>query len=264
VPINCAALPETLLESELFGHEKGAFTGAIGLKRGKLEVAHGGTVFLDEVGELAPLLQVKLLRFLQNQIFERVGSNQPIELDVRLLAATNRDPSRGLADGTLREDFYYRLNVVSVTLPPLRDRREDVAALVEAFVQRYAREVHKAVTMRPEVLAALVGHDWPGNVRELENTVERLIVLADGLEIGIEDLPERLRPAATTRAASQGDRLGLVERVELFERAEIAEALRGSGGNQTRAAEVLGIRRTTLQYKMKKYGLDGGEPDTAG
>ncbi|MFN2433586.1 MAG: sigma-54-dependent transcriptional regulator [Gemmatimonadota bacterium] len=255
VPINCAALPESLLESELFGHEKGAFTGAIGLKKGKLEAAHGGTVFLDEVGELAPLLQVKLLRFLQDQVFERIGSNRPIELDVRLIAATNRDPAKSLADGSLREDFFYRLNVVGITLPPLRERREDIPALVETFLERYRREVHKPVQIGADVLAALVAYDWPGNVRELENTVERLVVLADGDDVVPEELPDRLRPAASPDRLRSGD-VNLVERVELFERAQIVDALRASGGNQTRAAETLGIRRTSLQYKLKKYGLE--------
>ncbi|MGH3115388.1 MAG: sigma-54-dependent transcriptional regulator, partial [Gaiellaceae bacterium] len=193
VPINCAALPEALLESELFGHEKGAFTGAVGVKKGKLEVAHRGTVFLDEVGELAPLLQVKLLRFLQDQVFERVGSNLPIELDVRLVAATNRDPVESLADGSLREDFFYRLNVVSVTLPPLRERREDIPALVESFLERYGREVHKPVRIGPDVLSALVAYDWPGNVRELENAVERAVVLTKATVIDVDDLPREVR-----------------------------------------------------------------------
>jgi DNA-binding NtrC family response regulator len=256
VPINCAALPETLLESELFGHERGAFTGAVGTRKGKLEAANAGTVFLDEVGELAPALQVKLLRFLQDQVFERIGSNRPIGLDVRLIAATNRDPAKSLEDGSLREDFYYRLNVVSVGLPPLRQRREDIPALVEFFLERYCRETHRKVGMGPDVLSALLEYDWPGNVRELENMIERLVVLADGPEIQIEELPERLRPALVTTLPKGRAEIGLTERVELFERAQIAEALRSSAGNQTRAADVLGIRRTSLQYKLKKYGLD--------
>jgi len=256
VPINCAALPESLLESELFGHEKGSFTGAIGLKKGKLEAAHGGTVFLDEVVELVPPLQVKLLRFLQDQVFERIGSNRPIEIDVRLVAATNRDPAKSLVDGSLREDFYYRLNVVGVELPPLRERREDIPALVEFFLDRYCRETHRRVTMGPEVLSALLEYDWPGNVRELENMIERLVVLADGSEILLDELPERLRPSLASVLPKGRSEIGLTERVELFERSQIAEALRASGGNQTRAAEALGIRRTSLQYKLKKYGLD--------
>jgi DNA-binding NtrC family response regulator len=256
VPLNCAALPESLLESELFGHEKGAFTGAVGLRKGKLEAAHGGTVFLDEVGELAPALQVKLLRFLQDQVFERVGSNRPIELDVRLIAATNRDPAKSLEDGSLREDFYYRLNVVSIGLPPLRERREDIPALVEFFLDRYCRETHRKVGMGRDVLAALIEYDWPGNVRELENMIERLVVLADGAEIRLDELPERLRPALVSALPGARSEIGLTERVELFERAQIAEALRASAGNQTRAAEALRIRRTSLQYKLKKYGLD--------
>ena len=266
VPINCAAIPETLLESELFGYEKGAFTGAVGSKKGKLEMALGGTVFLDEVGELAPIVQVKLLRFLQDQVFERIGSNRPIELDVRLIAATNRDPEQALAEGKLREDFYYRLNVVNVTLPPLRERREDIPSLVELFLDRFVKETHRRVEIGGGVLAAFLGYDWPGNVRELENMVERLVVLADGPEITLDDLPDRMRPAlAGPRAPGRGDRgpsLGLMERVEAFERAQIAEALKTSGGNQTRAAETLGIRRTSLQYKLKKYGFDA-DPDGA-
>ncbi|HEY7461483.1 MAG TPA: sigma-54 dependent transcriptional regulator [Gemmatimonadota bacterium] len=256
VPLNCAALPESLLESELFGHEKGAFTGAVGLRKGKLEAAHGGTVFLDEVGELVPALQVKLLRFLQDQVFERVGSNRPIELDVRLVAATNRDPAKSLEDGSLREDFYYRLNVVSIGLPPLRERREDIPALVEFFLDRYCRETHRKVGMGRDVLAALIEYDWPGNVRELENMIERLVVLADGSEIRLDELPERMRPAMVSALPGTRTEIGLTERVELFERAQIAEALRASAGNQTRAAEALRIRRTSLQYKLKKYGLD--------
>jgi two-component system NtrC family response regulator len=256
VPLNCAALPESLLESELFGHEKGAFTGAVGLRKGKLEAAHGGTVFLDEVGELVPALQVKLLRFLQDQVFERVGSNRPIELDVRLVAATNRDPAKSLEDGSLREDSYYRLNVVSIGLPPLRERREDIPALVEFFLDRYCRETHRKVGMGRDVLAALIEYDWPGNVRELENMIERLVVLADGSEIRLDELPERMRPAMVSALPGTRTEIGLTERVELFERAQIAEALRASAGNQTRAAEALRIRRTSLQYKLKKYGLD--------
>ena len=259
VPINCAALPEPLLESELFGHEKGAFTGALGLKKGKLEAGHGGTVFLDEVGELAPVLQVKLLRFLQDQKLERVGSNRPIELDVRLVAATNRDPARSVADGTLRTDFYYRINVVALTMPPLRDRREDIPALVEFFLDRYGRETHRRVELGPKVMAALLEHDWPGNVRELENTIERLVVLADGPEVLLEDLPERIRPPLASDSEEVPSDLGLVQRLELFERLQISDALRANGGNQTRAAESLGIRRTSLQYKLKKYGLDAEE-----
>jgi len=189
VVVNCVALSEHLLESELFGHEKGAFTGAHQLKRGKFELAHGGTVFLDEIGDMPPGLQAKLLRVLQDHTFERVGGTKPFRTDIRVIAATNRDLERAVREGRFREDLFYRLNVVTITLPPLRERREDIPALVEAFLSRYAAETKKAVREgTPEAMAMLAAHPWPGNVRELANVIERAVVLCAGERIGPEDL----------------------------------------------------------------------------
>ncbi len=252
VVVNCVALSEHLLESELFGHEKGAFTGAHQTKKGKFELAHGGTVFLDEIGDMPPGLQAKLLRVLQDHTFERVGGSRPIRADLRVIAATNRDLGRAVKDGRFREDLFYRLNVVSITLPPLRDRREDIPTLVQHFVGTYAAETKKGVRgVTAEGMALLAGHPWPGNIRELANVIERGVVLCPGDHITAEDLAlpgAAALPAGGPRgspAASVG--VGQFHAgVKTFKQALVQAALRQAGGNQTKAAELLGLQRTYL------------------
>jgi len=247
--VNCVALSEHLLESELFGHEKGAFTGAHQTKKGKFELAHGGSVFLDEIGDMPAPLQAKLLRVLQDHRFERVGGTQPIQADIRIIAATNRDIGAAVKDGRFREDLYYRLNVVSLTLPPLRERREDIPLLARHFVAIYAAETKKTVRgITAEAMDLLMGHPWPGNVRELANAIERAVVLCGGPEIGPEDLalavpaaPSGVAPLSLSAAG--GD---FYAQVETFKQNIIRAALIETGGNQTRAAELLGLQRTHL------------------
>jgi DNA-binding NtrC family response regulator len=260
VAVSCAALTESLLESELFGHEKGAFTGAIARRKGKFEAAHGGTLFLDEVGDISPKLQLDLLRVLEERKFQRVGGNEPIDVDVRVVAATNRDLKKAVADGSFREDLFYRLNVIPVTLPPLRERREDIPLLVEHFLDRLEAELKHRVEVSPESMAALLAHDWPGNVRELRNVLERGAVVAHGNVIRPEDLG--LAPAPAKTAVPGGTPSSLEE----MERHHIAGVLAHTGGNVSQAARVLGIDRVTLYNKMKKYQLkrDGDESDSAG
>ncbi len=255
VAVNCAALPESLLESELFGHEKGAFTGAQSARQGRFEAAHGGSLFLDEIGDLPLHLQVKLLRVLQERRVERVGSNRPIPVDVRLLAATHRDLEAMVREGRFRDDLYYRVNVVTITLPPLRERREDIPLLLERFLERFARANGKAIRgLTREAREALLRYDYPGNVRELENIVERAVVLTRDEVIGLADLPlgvkesEKAGPEARTLPAA----------VEGLERQMIREALARAGGVQTRAAELLGISERVLRYKLRKYGITAG------
>jgi DNA-binding NtrC family response regulator len=246
--VNCVALSEHLLESELFGHEKGAFTGAHQTKKGKFELAHGGSVFLDEIGDMPAPLQAKLLRVLQDHRFERVGGTQPIQADIRIIAATNRDIGGAVKDGRFREDLYYRLNVVSLTLPPLRERREDIPLLAGHFVAVYAAETKKAVGgITAEGMKLLMWHPWPGNVRELANAIERAVVLCAGPEIGPEDLVLTV-PAAPSGVASASPEAGgdFYAQVETFKQNIIKAALVETGGNQTRAAERLGLQRTHL------------------
>ena len=257
VAVNCMALTETLLESELFGHEKGAFTGASARRKGRFELADKGTLFLDEVGEIAPSLQVKLLRVLQERTFERVGGNQPISVDVRIVAATNRDLTAAVAQGRFREDLFYRLNVVRVELPPLRQRKEDLPALVAHFVRRYAAQVGRAVLeVSPEAMARIYDYAWPGNVRELENALERAVIMA-GEEIRPGDLPLEVRPAAAEPGAPPElpTDMGINQAVEDLERRMIQRALHEAGGVAAHAAEALGVTKSNLAYKMKKYGL---------
>src|ERR1700758_1087641 len=205
VAINCAAIPETLLESELFGHERGAFTGAASQKKGRLEVADGGVAFLDEIGELAPALQVKLLRVLQEREFERVGGTQTIKVDIRLIAATNRDLNEAVRKGEFRQDLYYRLAVVKLTMPPLRERKEDIPILTRHFVQKYAKRCKvKAKPVSREAMAALVHYDWPGNVRELENAIERALVMGSSDVVLLEDLPDSLLEQEPSAEISEG------------------------------------------------------------
>jgi len=252
VKVNCAALAESLLEAELFGHEKGAFTGAVASRKGRFEVADGGSIFLDEIGDLPPHLQVKLLRVLQEREFERVGSSRPIKVDVRLLAATHRDLEALVREGRFREDLYYRINVVTIALPPLRERREDLPPLIEHFLRAFAGKNGKTVRgLTREAREALLRYDYPGNIRELENLIERAVVLTRDDVIGVEDLPLTLE----TPAPGSGEGAGLIAAVEGLERRMIREALGKADGTQTRAAELLGISERVLRYKLKKYGL---------
>ncbi len=251
VGVNCAALAETLLESELFGHEKGAFTGAVSRKPGKVELAHGGTLLLDEIGDVSPAFQAKLLRVLQERSFERVGGTRPIEVDVRVIAATNKDLKKKVAEGTFREDLFYRLAVISLVLPPLRERQRDVRALAEHFVAEVARESKRApLKLAPEALALLEAHAWPGNIRELRNAIERAVVLCQADEVGPLDLPPDLMEKPSGQAPG-----GYHERVDEFRRRAIREALEECGGNQTRAAEKLGLQRTYLARLIRQFGL---------
>jgi two-component system, NtrC family, response regulator len=255
IKVACAALSETLLESELFGHERGSFTGAAGRKEGRFELADTGTLFLDEIGEISPATQVKLLRVLQQREFERVGGTQTLKVDVRVVAATNRDLAAEMKAGRFREDLYYRLNVVSVTLPPLRRRKGDIPALVSHFIQKYAKAYGKEMKgLAPGTLNALLSHDWPGNVRELENAVERAIVLAKGTDLTADDLPPSLRgPRPTTRDAES---LVPGATMEQIEREAILRTLELVGGSTTRAAEILGISVRTVQYRLKEFGTE--------
>jgi DNA-binding NtrC family response regulator len=254
VVVNCVALSEELLESELFGHEKGAFTGAHQRKRGKVELAHGGTLFLDEVGDIRPALQAKLLRLLQEQEFERVGGTEPIRVDVRFIAATNTDLERAMKGGAFRQDLYYRLNVVSLNLPPLRQRKEDIENLSRHFVHKFSAELKRPrKSISPAALALLTRYDWPGNVRELENAIERAVVLSTSAEIEPHDLPIS---AAESENYSDGPPEGSYHQSVLdFKREFLRSALAQAGGNQTRAAEALGLQRTYLSRLLKDLGV---------
>ena len=255
VPVNCAALPENLLESELFGHEKGAFTGADRMRKGRFEQADKGTLFIDEVGEIPPAAQVKLLRVLQERTFERVGGNQSIQVDVRLVAATNRDLTAMAREGAFREDLFYRLNVVLVELPPLRRRRRDIPALLDHFLVRFVRENGKEIEgFSREAMERLMRYGYPGNVRELQNVVERAVVMARGELITTADLPIGAAEGGAESAAER-EPGSLSEQVESLEREAIARALEQANGVQSRAAEILGLTERNLRYKLKKYGL---------
>ena len=262
VAVNCTALTPELLESELFGHEKGAFTGAIAQKKGKFEVADSGTIFLDEIGDLAPNLQVKLLRVLQDKEFQRVGGIKNLRVDVRILAATNRDLPVAMRNGTFREDLYYRLNVVALTLPALRERQEDIPALVHYFVDHYCREMsHALMTVDAEALRYLQAYAWPGNVRELQNTIERAVVLAQGPMLTVADLPAGVRGEGgrkTTRTLTVDkvdESVSLSVAIDEFTRNYIRRALEVSGGNQTEAARRLHLPQSNLSRIMKRLGL---------
>jgi transcriptional regulator with GAF, ATPase, and Fis domain len=256
VSLNCAALPEQLLESELFGHEKGAFTSAVSQRKGRFELADGGSIFLDEIGDLSAALQVKLLRVLQERQFERLGGTRTLRVDVRVLAATHRDLEGGLKSGAFREDLYYRLNVVAITVPPLRERREDIPSLLDHFLARFAQKNRRTVTgLTAGARDALMRYDYPGNVRELENIIERAVLLCRGSVIDLEDLPVALRPGERRPEAPLPK--SLPEVLADIERQAIQSALERSGGVQTRAAEDLGISERVLRYKMHKYGLEG-------
>jgi DNA-binding NtrC family response regulator len=256
VAVNCAAIPETLLESEIFGHEKGAFTGALERRPGCFELAHEGTIFLDEIAEMNPGTQAKFLRILQDGAVRRLGGRTEIRVDVRVLAATNKDPVKAIQEGTFREDLYYRLNVVSLVLPPLRERRDDIPALVQAFIEEFNARYDKHIRALDEaVLSGLVAQAWPGNVRELRNTLERAIIVCETDTI----LPKHIPPSPTLRVADPGDgpdsvsfRVGT--NLEDAEKALILKTLAANGNNKTRAADVLGISLKTLHNKLKTYG----------
>jgi len=253
VPINCAALTESLLESELFGHEKGAFTGAVVKKQGKLEVADGGTVFLDEIGEMTMPMQSRLLRFLQDYRIEHVGGTRSIELDVRVIAATNRNLEEAIKSGGFRADLYHRLNVVKVTMPPLRDRREDIPLLANHFAAKYAKECKRPIDgISPEATALLQNYDWPGNVRELENAIERAVVLGSSATIIVDDLPRRLSEINDANAATTGK---YYEAIKDAKRQIIKHALDQAGGNYTEAARTLGIHANNLHRIIRTLDL---------
>jgi DNA-binding NtrC family response regulator len=256
VTVNCAALPESLLESELFGHEKGAFTGAIQRRIGLFEQAEGGTLFLDEIGDLSPTVQVKLLRFLQEGEFQRVGGSVVLRSDVRIISATHRDLEARMGEGSFREDLFYRLNVVTIHVPALRERREDIRPLVEHFVKIYAAENGKQIDgMSREAMDLLLRYDYPGNVRELENIIERAVVITRGNLIQSEDLPFGLKSREKSKEGSVHSKKGLKARVEALERELIEEAMAEARSNQTKAASLLGLSERMLRYKLKKYGL---------
>jgi len=254
--ITCTALPESLLESELFGHEKGAFTDARQQKRGLFERAHRGTVYLDEIGDMTPALQAKLLRFLEEKAFKRVGGADDIRVDVRVVAATNRDLDEAMRNGTFREDLYYRLNVLPVIMPPLRERAGDIARLAKYFADTFSREFRKEVTgLSPEALNLLDSHPWPGNVRELKNAVERAVLLAEGDQLGPEDF---LALGAGTGRPGTGGGFQLPASgldIHEVEQSLVEQALERTGGNQTRAGELLGLNRDQIRYRIDKFKL---------
>ncbi len=254
VAVNCAAIPENLLESELFGHVKGAFTGAIRDRVGKFEAAEGGTIFLDEIGEMRPELQVKILRCLEERTLERVGDNRPIHVDVRILAATNKDLAKAIQAGEFREDLYYRLNVVPLSIPPLRERHEDIRALAQHFLKRLGSTPRLTIT--PDAFRALEAYEWPGNVRELENALERAMIFHRGDVISLDDLPETIRAPRSRETAALPVSLpeaGLS--LEEVEKELILRALQKHDWNQSRAARYLGITRHTLLYRMEKHTI---------
>jgi DNA-binding NtrC family response regulator len=256
VKVSCAALPETLLESELFGHERGSFTGALARRPGRFEIAAGGTIFLDEIGDIPMGMQVKLLRFLQERQFERVGGNQTLTVDVRVLAATHRALPALIREGKFREDLYYRLNVIEIPMPPLRARSHDIPLLVDFFVRRAAAANHKEITgLSDEALAALMAYDWPGNVRELEHAIERAVILAREKEIGLSLFPSL--PRAVQPARREDGPVIPGSSLEDIERYSIQRTLESVGGSTSRAAAILKISARTIQYKLKQY-REGG------
>ena len=282
VAVNCGAIPSELLESELFGHEKGAFTHAIRTRLGRFELADGGTVFLDEIAEMSPMLQVKLLRVLQEKKFERIGGTRTISSDFRVVAATNRNLEEEVSQGRFREDLYYRLNVIPIDTPPLRERTGDIPLLIDHFIARCNRSRRVKINgVQPPALDHLLRYPWPGNVRELENMVERMVILSSGRELGLEDLPERLLAATAGAAESKEGLIGgapaaapggdfsgvlagipadgfvLSEVVAEFEKGLIMRAMEQTGWVKNRAAKLLRVNRTTLLEKMKRYNLSG-------
>ncbi|AVV71687.1 RNA polymerase subunit sigma-54 [Escherichia coli] len=260
IKVNCAALPESLLESELFGHEKGAFTGAQTLRQGLFERANEGTLLLDEIGEMPLVLQAKLLRILQEREFERIGGHQTIKVDIRIIAATNRDLQAMVKEGTFREDLFYRLNVIHLILPPLRDRREDISLLANHFLQKFSSENQRdIIDIDPMAMSLLNAWSWPGNIRELSNVIERAVVMNSGPIIFSEDLPPQIRQpvcnAGEAKTAPVGER-NLKEEIKRVEKRIIMEVLEQQEGNRTRTALMLGISRRALMYKLQEYGID--------
>ena len=256
VAVNIPALPETLLESELFGHEKGAFTGAEKSKKGRFEIAEGGTIFLDEIGDIPLNLQVKLLRVLQEHQIERVGSTESINIDVRIIAATHQNLEQKIKDGSFREDLYYRLNIVSLHLPPLRERREDILPLIEHFVSKYSNENNKQnLSLSKEAVDLLMKYNYPGNVRELENAIERAVVLCRSDVITINDLPNVIKGFKAEKEIVTNENTSLIEQVEALEKKLIFDALSKANGNQSQAGRMLGLTERNLRYKMQKYGI---------
>ncbi|HKB11981.1 MAG TPA: sigma 54-interacting transcriptional regulator, partial [Vicinamibacterales bacterium] len=262
VSLNCGALPENLLESELFGHMRGAFTGADTNKKGLLEVAERGTVFLDEIGEMSAVMQVKLLRVLQERRFRRVGGLEELQADIRVIAATNQDLGKAIAEGRFREDLYYRINVIPISLPPLRERREDIPLLAEHFVAKYTEQMDKQITgISHEALDLLMRYEWPGNIRELENVMERAVALEPTPTILPDSLPATIRgdvaprpPSALAEVLPESG-FDLEAHVKEIERGYIAEALKRAGGVQVKAAELLGMSFRSFRYYVKKYNL---------
>jgi two-component system response regulator PilR (NtrC family) len=261
VALNCGAMPETLLESELFGHMRGAFTGAESNKKGLLEVAEKGTIFLDEIGEMSPVMQVKLLRVLQERRFRRVGGLEELQADIRVIAATNQDLTKAVAEGRFREDLYYRINVIPIMLPPLRERREDIPLLAEHFLAKYAEQMGKSVTgISRAAMELLKQHEWPGNIRELENVIERAVALEATPSILSESLPPSIRmttarPDVPSSEALPEAGFDLEAHVKEIERGYIAQALQRAGGVQVKAAELLGMSFRSFRYYVKKYNL---------
>lgn len=260
IAVNCSAIPESLLESELFGHEKGAFTGAVSSRKGLFEEANGGTIFLDEIGDMSLAMQAKLLRVLEEKEIRAVGSDKPKKVDVRVIAATHKDLEKAVKEGTFREDLFYRLNVIPIYLPELRERVEDIPLLVEYFLKKYNEEAKKNVRISKEALACMMKYSWPGNVRELENLIERLVVLSTGDEIRVEDLPEHIRVCKAETIVEEltlGDKITLEE----LEKRYILKVLRETGWHKSNAAKILGIDRRTLYRKIEEYKLE--EPENA-
>lgn len=255
IKVNCAALPETLLESELFGHEKGAFTGAIGKKEGRFELAHRGSLFLDEISEMSPKTQAKILRVLQEKEFERVGGTRTIKVDVRLIAATNKDIEEEVKSGNFREDLFYRLNVVPIKLPSLRERIEDISLLARHFLDIYKSKNHKSIKgFAPRTMDLLMRYDWPGNIRELENSIERGVIMCREDYLGPKDLPLAIQNVPyELEKEDMGIKPGWA--IKDVEKELILKTLEETGGNRTKAAEILGVTRRTLQNKLKEYGI---------
>jgi len=253
--VNCAAMPDTLIESELFGHEKGSFTGAFHNRRGRFEEAHGGTIFLDEVGELSAAAQAKLLRVIQEKKFQPLGGSRVVSVDVRIIAATNRNLEQDVASGQFRADLYYRLNVFPLYLPPLRERGSDIILLADHFIMKYNKELGKSIkTISNAVLEAFLSHSWPGNVRELENCIERAVLLATVASIETVHLPPSLQTRSREGERKESGKLNAM--IEAQERGMIVDALKESRGNQSQAARILGTTKRIIQYKIQKLGID--------